>query len=73
MATPTVNFLSYNSTGISKVKCDWIRDLSRLLDINYLSIQEHFRNAKTTDKFFCDEFQDYNSYVIPGFRPAGQD
>ena len=73
MATSKVNFLSYNSTGISQAKCSWIRELCSLLDIHYLSIQEHFRNSKTTDKYFCDEFQAYNSYVIPGFRPTGQD
>ena len=73
MATPTVNFLSYNSTGISQPKCCWIRELCKILDITYLSIQEHFRNSKSTDKYFCDEFQAYNSYVIPGFRALGQD
>ena len=73
MVTPTVNFLSYNSTGISQAKCRWIRKLCKVLDISYLSIQEHFRNSKSTDKYFCDEFQACNSFIIPGFRPLGQD
>ena len=30
------------------------------------------RKSKTIDKYFSDQFIDYNSYVIPGFREANQ-
>ena len=50
MASPTVNFIGYNSTGIDKQKCAWIRDLCDLTDASYLAIQEHFKIAKTTGK-----------------------
>ena len=73
MANPTVNFIGYNSTGIDKHKCAWIRDLCSLTDASFVSIQEHFKIAKTTDKYFSDEFSEYHSYVIPGHRPKGQD
>ena len=73
MAIPTVNFLGYNSTGIDKQKCAWIRDFCELTDASYISIQEHFKIAKTTNKYFSDEFNKYNSYVIPGYRAKGQD
>ena len=72
MATPTA-FLSYNSTGLNEQKCDWIRDLCNLTGASYVSIQEHFRKPKTTDKLFSDEFPDYNSYVIPGYREKNVD
>ena len=73
MANPTVNFVGYNSTGIDKQKCAWIRDLCDLTDASFVSIQEHFKIAKTTNKYFNDEFDKYHSYVIPGYRPRGQD
>ena len=73
MANPTVNFVGYNSTGIDKQKCAWIRDLCDLTDASFVSIQEHFKIAKTTSKYFSEEFDKYHSYVIPGFRPKGQD
>ena len=28
------------------------------------------RISKTIDKYFSDQFQQYDSYVIPGFREA---
>ena len=73
MAIPTANFLSYNSTGISTDKCDFINDICEENDVLFVSIQEHFKNSKTTDKYFCKKFPQYNSYVIPGFRAKGQD
>ena len=51
MANPTVNFLGYNSTGIDKQKCAWLRDLCDLTDATYVTLQEHFKIVKTTDKF----------------------
>ena len=73
MTTPSVNFISYNSTGLDKFKCDWIRNLCDVTSTSYCSVQEHFRNSKTTEKYFCDQFDKYNSYVIPGYRAKGQD
>ena len=73
MATPTANFLSYNSTGIATEKCEFINNICKENDIQFVSIQEHFKNHKTTDKYFCRKFSQYNSYVIPGFRPKEQD
>ena len=37
-----------------------------------MTIQEHFRKSKTIDKFFKDQFPDFNSYVNQGFREQGQ-
>ena len=71
--SPYTTFLSYNSTGLSDIKCDWIRKLCETTCIDYAGIQEHFRKSKTIDKYFSDQFTDYNSYVIPGFREPGQD
>ena len=73
MANPTVNFMGFNPTGIDKQKCAWINDLCDVTNTSYLSIQEHFRIAKTTDKYFNDQFDKFNSYVIPGHRAKGQD
>ena len=73
MAIPTVNFISFNSTGIASDKCDFINDICEENDVYFVSIQEHFKNSKTVDKYFCKKFPKYNSYVIPGYRPYGQD
>ena len=59
--TSVVTFMSYNSTGINSVKCQWINDICDKSDVNYLSIQEHFKSNKTTDKFFKDNFKNFNS------------
>ena len=69
----TLNFLSHNTTGLNTVKTKWLRDLSKLSNISFVNIQEHFRKSKTISKFFSDEFPNFNSYVIPGFRAPGQD
>ena len=68
-----VTFMSYNSTGMSTVKCQWINEICDENNLYYLSIQEHFKCTKSTDKFFRENYRDYYSYVIPGFRPPGQD
>ena len=75
MVTTTANFLSYNSTRISKDKCDFIiiSDICDKNDVQFISIQEHFKISKTLDKFFCKEFKEYNTYPLPAFRPLGQD
>ena len=68
-----VTFMSYNSTGISSVKCKWICDICDELDVDYLAIQEHFKKTKSLDKYFRDNFKGYSSYVIPGYRSPGQE
>ena len=68
-----VTFMSYNSTGISSVKCKWICDICDDYSVDYLCIQEHFKKTKTIDKYFRENFPKFNSYVIPGYRAPGQD
>ena len=71
-AAPVI-FMSYNSTGIHSVKCKWICDVCDDYNVDYLCIQEHFKKTKTIDKYFRENFRDYNSYLIPGHRAPGQD
>ena len=71
--TKHVTFASYNSTGLDIPKSGWINSFCNKHEVDYLTIQEHFRNAKATDKFFRDRFSEFNSYVIPGHRSEGQD
>ena len=73
MAIPTANFLSYNSTGISTEKCLFIDNICNENDVMFLSVQEHFKNNKNTDKYFNSKFSEYSSYVIPAYRPSDQD
>ena len=73
MVIPTANFMSFNSTGMNSVKADWIRNLYRISNCDFVSIQEHFKKNKTIDKFFKDKFPEHSSYVIPGFREKDQD
>ena len=47
MSIPSVNFISYNSTGINSVKTKWIRELCDITDSSYICIQEHFKNSKS--------------------------
>ena len=68
-----VTFMSYNSTGINSVKCQWICDVCDDYEVDYLCIQEHFKKTKTIDKFFRENFPKFNSFVIPGYRAPGQD
>ena len=67
----SATFLSYNPTGLNALKCDWLNNLLELVDVTYVSIQEHFRTARTIEKFFMEQFHDYNSYIMPGFRNDG--
>ena len=69
----SVTFMSYNSTGLSSVKCRWICDICDEFDVDYLSLQEHFKKTNSIDKYFRDNFKNYNSYIVPGYRPPGQD
>ena len=70
----TVTFMSYNSTGLNSVKCQWVQELSSENDVDFISIQEHFKeSSKSLDKYFRNNFSDYYSYVIPAYRSPGQD
>ena len=68
MAAPTVNFLSYNSTGFDTIKTKWLRDLLSVTKIDFCSIQEHFK--KTVGCFFQNQFPEHKSYVIPAVRDS---
>ena len=43
MATPTVNFISYNSTGLNAAKITWINDLMTTVNAHFCGVQEHFK------------------------------
>ena len=73
MVIPTANFLCYNSTGLSTIKADWIRNLYEVTDCGFISIQEHFKKNRNIDQFFKDQFPEHNSYVIPEHRDSEQD
>ena len=73
-AAGTVTFMSYNSTGLSSAKCQWIQEICDKNDVDYISIQEHFKqSSKSLDKYFRNNFKDHYSYVIPAYRRPGQD
>ena len=73
LATPAVTFLSYNSTGLDTVKTAWTRDLCKMTNADYLTVQEHFKKNKLVDKYFTEQFPDYSPYVIPAYRENTQD
>ena len=73
MTTKILNFMSYNSTGMDTVKADWIQNLIKTCDIDFLQIQEHFKATKTVDKYFTQKFSESDSYVIPAYREIYQD
>ena len=64
MVIPSVNFLSYNSTGLDSIKADYIRNLYNLTNCSLVSIQEHFKKTKSVDKFFKDKFPEHNTIVM---------
>ena len=67
-------FMSYNSIGIDNpVKCSWLNNICDEYNVDFLSIQEHFKSSKKTDKFFRDQFPSYDSVIVPGYRSPGQD
>ena len=76
MARPigkTVNFLSYNSTGLSQVKTQWICDLMSTCGASFMCIQEHFKKIKTIQRYFQSEFQTCDSYVLGAYCEEGRD
>ena len=66
-------FQSYNSTGLDSTKVSFINDVFTEYNVDYASVQEHFKFVKTTNEYFVTKFPDFHSYVIPGHRSAGQD
>ena len=66
MVIPTVNFLSYNSTGMNIVKSNWMRNLCKIAKCDFISIQEHFKKNKSIDKVFKDQFPKHRSYRVFG-------
>ena len=72
MVIPTVTFLSYNSTGMANAKCNFIKEVCDNHNVQYVSVQEHFKWSKMTSKYFSDKFDQFNCYVIPAYRPKLQ-
>ena len=66
-------FMSYNSTGMSSAKCQWINEICLSYNVDFLNVQEHFKSTKNTDRYFKEQFKDYFSYVVPAHRSPGQD
>ena len=74
MARSTVNFMSYNSTGLDKTKIEWIQDISKTCDIDILQLQEHFKASRSAETFFKANFdKNLESYVVPAYREPFQD
>ena len=73
MDDAAVTFMSYNPTGMdSTIKCRISNDISVEYNVDFLSIQEHFKFTPTTDKYFKKKFPEFYSYVIPAHRASGQ-
>ena len=68
-----VTFCSYNMTGADKAKCEWINDILNEFNVDFVSLQEHFKTVKTTDKWFRSQFHDWQTFVIPAFRQQNVD
>ena len=69
-----VTFMSYNPTGLdSSVKCRFVNQICNEYNVDFLSIQEHFKFTATTDKFFKKKFPDHYSYVVAAHRAPGQE
>ena len=49
--TNIVTFVSYNSTGLKNIKTNWVNEVCEEEQIDYFSIQEHFKNNKNTERF----------------------
>ena len=73
MATPSVKFLSYNSTGLNAAKVQWINELMSTCAINFCGIQEHFKKTKSIMNFFKTAFPSFDAHVEPGHRDEGRD
>ena len=65
--------MSYNSTGFNTLKTKWLRDLIDLTNVDFISIQEHFKKTKGIEDYFANEFPNYSPFVVPGYREPGVD
>ena len=63
-----LSFISYNSTGLDRIKIAWINELLETFDADCLQIQEHFKAIKTIEQFFKSNFKKYDSYVKKAVR-----
>ena len=70
--TDLVTFGSYNSTGLDISKAHWIKEIISEQKFDFFALQEHFKNTKTTQKYFIDNFSEMKCYVIPAHRTPGQ-
>ena len=68
-----MTFMCYNMTGADSVKCQWVRDISSEHEVNFCSLQEHFKTVKSTDQYFKKQFSKYHADVIPAYRLPGVD
>ena len=68
-----MTFMSYNSTGIDTIKCQWMRDIASEYEVSYCALQEHFKTLKSTDQWFKKQFRNYSTYVVPAHRAPGVD
>ena len=52
--------MSYNPTGLdSEIKCRFSNNVCEEYDVDFLSIQEHFKSTKNTEQYFKNKFSDY--------------
>ena len=69
-----VTFMSYNPTGLdSTVKCRFSNEICDEYNVDFMSIQEHFKSTKTTDQYFKKKFPNHFSYVVAAQRSPGQE
>ena len=67
----TTTFMSYNLTRLDSAKTMFILDICEQFDVDFLSLQEHFKFVNAA-KYFKSGFGDFSSYVVPGHRSLGQ-
>ena len=58
-----VTFMSYNPTGADTIKCQWIRDIASEHEVDYCSIQEHFKTVKSTNQWFKKQFRVFITFL----------
>ena len=63
-----LSFISYNSTGLDRIKIVWINEVLETLKVDCLQIQDHFKAIKTSEQFFKTNFKKYDSYVKKAVR-----
>ena len=67
MSGPSINFMSYNSTGLNTLKTDWIRSLIKSCNIKFMQVQEHFLWSKGADSlaFLSQSLLDVGQQRLP--------